>query len=73
MSAAGLNVISAVGLRALAQQLVKLIPGVGSVVSAAIASGGTYAIGKSAEAWFFSQEKRSPEEFRGEWETEVEQ
>ena len=56
MGAAGL------GLRLAAQQLVKLIPipFLAQGVSGAIAGGGTFAIGRSAEAYFFSGEVKPP-------------
>ncbi|AZR72442.1 hypothetical protein BBF96_02960 [Anoxybacter fermentans] len=63
ISAAAINVGTAFGLRGLARQLVKLIPVGGSVISAGIAYTGTYAIGKSAEAYFFEGEVKKPEEF----------
>lgn len=49
-------------LRTAAQQLVKLIPipGAGSTISAGIAYGGTLAIGRSAERYFFGGEKLLP-------------
>ena len=40
------------GLRWGAQQLVKLVPGAGSIVGAGVASAGTLAIGRSAMAYF---------------------
>jgi uncharacterized protein (DUF697 family) len=40
------------GLRWTAQQLVKLVPGAGSIVSASIAGAGTTALGKSAMTYF---------------------
>ena len=40
------------GLREASRQLVKLIPGVGSVVSSAVAFAGTVALGESANVWF---------------------
>jgi GTP-binding protein Era len=46
-----------VGLREAARQLVKLIPGYGSVVSAAIAFAGTVALGETAHYWFAKQMK----------------
>ncbi len=51
---AGLGVVGGAGfgLRFAAQQLVKLIPGAGSIVSATIAGAGTAALGKSAMAYF---------------------
>ncbi len=63
LAAAGINVGGAVGMRTVAQQLIKLIPGAGPVVSGTIAGAGTYALGKSAQAYFFSGEIRKPEEF----------
>lgn len=41
-----------VGLREAARQLVKLIPGYGSAISAAIAFAGTVALGEVANVWF---------------------
>jgi small GTP-binding protein len=50
------------GLRELARQLFKLIPGWGSAISAAIAFAGTVALGEAANAWFKSDMKMPPEE-----------
>lgn len=66
-AAAGLNLGAAVGLRFAAQQLLKLIPVVGWAGAGAMAAAGTYSIGKSAEAYFFSGEIKKPEEFINEW------
>ena len=63
LTAAGINLGGAVGMRTVAQQLIKLIPGAGSVLSGGIAGAGTYALGKSAQAYFFSGEIKKPEEF----------
>jgi uncharacterized protein (DUF697 family) len=63
MAAAGINVGGAVTLRTVAQQLVKLIPGAGPALSGGIAGAGTYALGKSAQTYFFSGEIKKPEEF----------
>ena len=52
------------GLREAARQLVKLIPGVGSVVSAAVAFAGTVALGETANLWFKRQMKVPVEELR---------
>ena len=46
-----------VGLREAARQLVKLVPGYGLVVSAAIAFSGTVALGETAHFWFSRQMK----------------
>jgi len=40
------------GLRWAAQQLVKLVPGAGSMISASVAAAGTAALGHSAVAYF---------------------
>jgi len=63
LSASGVAIGAGFGLRYLARQLVKLIPGLGWAVSGAIAATGTYAIGKSAEAYFFYGEIKKPQEF----------
>lgn len=63
LAAAGINVGAAFGLRTAAHQLLKLVPIAGWLGSGAIAASGTYAIGKSAEAYFFSGEIKKPEEF----------
>jgi len=63
LAAAGVNVGGAVGMRTVAQQLIKLVPGVGPMVSGGVAGAGTYALGKSAQSYFFSGELRRPEEF----------
>lgn len=61
LAAAGLNVGAAFGLRTVAHQLMKLIPIAGWAGSGAIAASGTYAIGKSAETYFFLGEMKKPE------------
>lgn len=70
LAAAGINIGAAFGFRTAAHQLIKLIPIAGWIGSGAIAASGTYAIGKSAEAYFFSGEMRKPEEYKREWESE---
>lgn len=67
LAAAGLNVGAAMGFRTLAQQIVKLLPGAGNVISSGIATSGTYAVGKSAEAYFFAEDIKSIEEYMKEW------
>lgn len=57
----------AYGLRTAAQQLLKLIPVAGWAESGVLAAAGTYAIGKSAEAYFFVGEIKNPEEFNKQW------
>jgi len=68
LTASGLTIGAGVGLRYVAQQIVKLVPFAGWAVSGAIAGSGTYAIGKAAETYFFSGEIRKPEDFEDEWE-----
>jgi uncharacterized protein (DUF697 family)/GTPase Era involved in 16S rRNA processing len=66
-TAVGAGVAGAYALRELARQIMKIVPGAGPVVSGAVAAAGTYAIGKSAEAYFFTGEIRQPGEFVREW------
>ncbi|MGO1469894.1 MAG: GTPase family protein [Tissierella sp.] len=61
LTAAGINIGAAFGLRTVAHQFMKIIPIVGWAGSGAIAASGTYAIGKSAEAYFFLGEIKKPE------------
>jgi len=67
-AAAGIDIGMGFSLRKIARELVKLIPVLGPAISGAIAAAGTYAIGKSAEAYFFDNKIRKPEEFINEWE-----
>lgn len=60
LTAAGINIGAAFGLRTVAHQFMKIIPIAGWAGSGAIAASGTYAIGKSAEAYFFLGEVRKP-------------
>ena len=59
---AGLGLVGGAGfgLRWSAQQLVKLVPGAGSIVSASIAGAGTTALGKSAMAYFLGVPGNTP-------------
>jgi uncharacterized protein (DUF697 family)/GTPase Era involved in 16S rRNA processing len=66
-AATGIHVGVAFAAREGARAAVKLLPGFGSAVSGAIAGGTTYGIGKSAEAYFFAGETRSPRRFIREW------
>lgn len=63
IAAAGVNIGAAIGLREGARQLVKLVPFGGSVISGSIAATSTYALGKSAEAYFFEKELKKPKSF----------
>jgi len=53
-----------VGLRLAARQLVKLVPGAGSVVGAGIAFAGTIALGETSNVWFKRNMEVEPEELR---------
>ncbi|MCA1011781.1 GTPase family protein [Halobacillus halophilus] len=64
LSAAGINIGAAFGIREGARQLVKLLPVGGAAISGSIAAGATYSIGKSAEAYFFYDKKVKPEEYK---------
>ena len=52
------------GFREAARQLVKLVPGYGTVISAAIAFAGTVALGETAHVWFKSKMKLDAEELK---------
>jgi uncharacterized protein (DUF697 family)/predicted GTPase len=67
LTASGVTLGAGFALRTLAQQLVKFVPFAGAGISAAIAGAGTYALGRSAETYFFSGEIRPPDEFKNEW------
>jgi uncharacterized protein (DUF697 family) len=51
------------GLRKLAGAVAGVVPGPGQVVNAGIAFAGTYAVGRSAEAYFFDDEFTQPKEY----------
>jgi small GTP-binding protein len=55
---------ASVGLREAARQLVKLVPGYGLAVSAAIAFAGTVALGETAHLWFSRQMKVDAHELK---------
>ena len=56
---------AAVGFRGLARGLIQFVPGLGAAISGAVAGGGTYAIGRSAEKYFFDDEVEKPSVFFG--------
>jgi len=70
LAASGITIGAGLVFRAIARQLVKLIPAGGSIISATIAYNGTFAIGKSAEFYFFEGIVKKPEDFKGEAEAE---
>lgn len=68
LGAIGVNVGIGVALRTVSRQLVKILPGAGSVISGAIASAGTYALCEASIAYFI--ERKSQEEAKKIFETE---
>ncbi|KMY53763.1 hypothetical protein AC623_07065 [Bacillus sp. FJAT-27231] len=62
--AAGIDLGVGYGSRQFFRQIVKIIPVGGLAISGAIASTGTWTIGKSAEAYFFNNEFKSPHLFK---------
>ncbi len=64
LTAMGLNIGAAFGFRSLAHQLTKLVPLGGMFISGGIASSGTYAMGKSAEMYFFHGKTVNPQRIK---------
>ncbi len=60
ISSVGLVGGAGLGLRWGAQQLFKLVPGAGSIISAGIAGSGTAALGQAAIAYFLPPTRRAP-------------
>ncbi len=56
LTSLGLVGAAGLGMRWGAQQLVKIVPGTGSVVSATIAGGGTLTLGRSAARYFLGED-----------------
>jgi uncharacterized protein (DUF697 family) len=56
LGAAGVNIAVGTGLRYVAQEALKIIPGFGAPIEAGIAASGTWAIGKAASAYFFKED-----------------
>ncbi len=67
LSAAGVNILAASGIRYVANQLIKLIPFAGWAAAGSIAGSSTYALGKAAEAYFFMGTHAKPTDFQVEW------
>jgi len=63
LSSAGLISGTAFALREVARGLVQFMPVAGQVVSGSIAGGGTYAMGKAAERYFFDGVVEEPDTF----------
>lgn len=68
LSAMGVTGVSGLVLRELARGAIQLMPFGGAAVSASVAGGSTYAMGTSAEKYFFDDEKVKPSEFEEEGE-----
>ena len=64
--ASGVVWAAGMALREVCRQLIKLLPlpGLTNVVAGKIAAAGTYAVGRSAQAYFFRGEVRPPAEFK---------
>lgn len=59
LSAVGTTTIAGLAARGMARSLIQLVPGVGTAISAGVAGGTTWAIGRSAEAYFFDDDDES--------------
>jgi uncharacterized protein (DUF697 family)/predicted GTPase len=64
--AMGGAVMTGIAARSAARSLIQVVPGAGTGVSTAMAAGGTYAIGRSAEKYFFDGEEVAPKELLAE-------
>lgn len=64
LAAAGINIGAGFGFREIARQATKIIPVGGIAISGTIAATSTWAIGKSAETYFFSHEIKPPKVFK---------
>jgi uncharacterized protein (DUF697 family)/GTPase SAR1 family protein len=65
LSSMGGTTLAAVGFRGLARGIIQFVPGFGQAVSGAVAGAGTYAVGRSAEKFFFDDEVEKPSVFMG--------
>jgi uncharacterized protein (DUF697 family)/GTP-binding protein EngB required for normal cell division len=61
LSAVGVTIGAGAGARKLARAGIQLVPALGAAISGAIAYGTTWGIGRSAEAYFFDDEVKSPD------------
>lgn len=64
LSAAGVNIGAAFGIREIARQILKIIPFAGWAVSGGVAATSTRMIGMAAQAYFFNGELKAPKEFK---------
>lgn len=62
LSAMGGTTVAGLAARGAARSLVQILPGVGTAISAAVAFGTTWAIGRSAEEYFFNDKVVKPSE-----------
>jgi uncharacterized protein (DUF697 family) len=62
VGAMGGAAMTGIAARSAARSLIQVVPGAGTGVSTVMASGGTYAIGRSAERYFFDGEEIAPSE-----------
>lgn len=67
LSAIGVNLAAAGGVRFVTQQLLKFIPFGGWAAAGSIAGASTYGLGKAAEAYFFAGEVVQPDQFQSEY------
>lgn len=64
LSAAGVNLVAASGVRYLSRQILKFVPFAGWAAAGSMAGSSTWAIGKAAEAFFFSGELLKLSDFK---------
>jgi uncharacterized protein (DUF697 family)/predicted GTPase len=62
VGAMGGAAMTGIAARSAARSLIQVVPGAGTGVSTVMASGGTFAIGRSAERYFFDDEEITPSE-----------
>ena len=63
MTSVGFITTGAIALRQLARGIIQFIPVGGQAISAVVAGGGTYAMGKSAKRYFFDDVVEKPDNF----------
>ncbi|MFP8890023.1 GTPase family protein [Natrialbaceae archaeon A-CW2] len=63
LTAMGGTTVAGLAARGVARSLAQLVPGVGQVVSGTVASATTYAVGRSAEEYFFNDAVVKPSAF----------
>lgn len=73
LGAVGGTTVAGLAARSLARSVLQVIPGAGTAVSASVAAGGTWAVGRSAEAYFFDDEVVDPSSMTDEGEEKFEE